>query len=161
MSSGTERNIFDDVPKNPYFKVGERLHRKISVLWCCEGGLNSRPRHYQCVFQFLRLALTHFDGVVRYRLTDCYFNTFFLVGLAWCSIWLALVVLRSPTNPLLVTLPHERRHGAHLAQRGSVLRVSALMLTRPGKRSYINNQRCPSSPTKPGKHGKPGAHPAP
>ena len=50
--------------------------------WCCDGGLNSRPHPYQCVFRILGQALTRVDDVVEDRITGCYFEAFCAVGFA-------------------------------------------------------------------------------
>jgi hypothetical protein len=48
------------------------------------------------------------DEVVSGSITDCFIWTFRRVGFACCRTWLVSVVLRSPTNPLLVTPPRRR-----------------------------------------------------
>jgi len=80
---------------------GERGEKE----WCCEGGLNSRPRHYQCVFRTLGLSWIQADEVVSGSITDCFIWDFHRVGFAWWRTWLVSVVLRSPTIPLLMTPP--------------------------------------------------------
>jgi hypothetical protein len=93
---------------NRFVDAEEKFHLEISVLWCCWGEWNSRPRHYQCVFQTLGLGWMRIDEVVSGSITDCFIWTFRRVGFACCRTWLVSVVLRSPTNPLLVTPPRRR-----------------------------------------------------
>jgi hypothetical protein len=93
---------------NRFVDAEEKFHLEISVLWCCWGEWNSRPRHYQCVSISVGPGLMRVDRAVAGSVTDCSFKAIFSVHFAWRRILLAAVVLRSPTNPLLVTPSHRR-----------------------------------------------------